>query len=86
MKDNNNKTAIITNELKRINEINVSKFDNQQLAQFIGVDNNNISMEDFLRNVIKKKSDKNEEKNTMEFAYNVFKDFLQAENDIDKIL
>ena len=86
LKDNNNKTALITNELKRINEINISKFDNQQLAQFIGVDNNNISMEEFLRNVIKKKSDKNEEKNTIEFAYNVFKDFLQAENDIDKIL
>ena len=81
LKDNNNKTALITNELKRINEINVSKFDNQQLAQFIGVDNNNIPIEEFLRNIIKKKKDKNEENNIENFAFNIFKDFLQIKND-----
>ena len=78
LKGNDNKDALITKELKRINEINIKKFNNQQLAQFIGVDNNNIPIEEFLRNIIKEKTDNNEKEDIDKFAYNVFKGFLQT--------
>ena len=69
---NENKEAIIATELKRTNELDITKYDNNELAQFIGVWRNVTPIDDFLNKFLK--IDKREEKNVNEFVNNVLKD------------
>ena len=77
---NENKEAIIATELKRTNELDITKYDNNELAQFIGVGRNVTPIDDFLNKFLK--IDKREEKNVNDFVNNV----LQDEGRIDLAL
>ena len=50
---NVNNQTIITEKLKTINELDINKFNNNQLAQFIGVDNNNMDITKLLKELLK---------------------------------
>jgi hypothetical protein len=69
---NENKEALIAKELKRTNELDISKYDNNQLAQFIGVDNNMVPITDFLKECIK--IGRKDEDNIKDFVGNVLGD------------
>ena len=72
--------AIIAKELRKSNELDINKYNNDQLAQFIGVDNiiERISMTDFLKKFIK--TNEKEEKNVAEFVQNVLGDAKKIDN------
>jgi len=80
---NENKKAIISKELKTTNELDISKYDNNQLAQFIGVDNNMLPITDFLKDFLK--MDEKEEDNIKEFVENVFRDGMKIDMAFDKL-
>ena len=80
---NENKKAIISKELKMTNELDISNYDNNKLAQFIGVDKNIIPITDFLKNALK--IDEKEETNIEEFTKSVFQDGLKIDLAFDKI-
>ena len=80
LEGNKNKEAIIATELKRTNELDITKYDNNELAQFIGVGRNVTPIDDFLNKFLK--IDKREEKNVNDFVNNV----LQDEGRIDLAL
>ena len=81
--ENNEGEAKIATKLKTINELDISKFDNNQLAQFIGVENNFIPIYDFLKNVVK--IEEKEETDIKEFVKNVFKDGIKIDMAWDKM-
>jgi len=83
LKGNENKEAIITKELKMTNELDISNYDNNKLAQFIGVDKNMIPITDFLKDVLK--IEEKEEKDIKEFAKSVFLDGLKIDLAFDKL-
>ena len=80
---NENKEAIIAKELKRTNELDITKYDNNELAQFIGVGNNVTPIEDFLNKYLK--IDKREEKNVNDFVNNVLKDERRIDLALEKL-
>ena len=80
---NQNKEAIISNELKRTNELDISKYDNNKLAQFIGVENNMLPITDFLKDFLK--MDEKEEENINGFVENVFRDGMKIDLAFDKL-
>ena len=80
---NENKKAIISKELKMTNELDISNYDNNKLAQFIGVDNNMIPITDFLKDFLK--MDEKEEDNIQEFVENVFSDGMKIDLAFDKL-
>ena len=79
---NNELEDKITKELKRANELDISKFNNEELAQYIGVENNMIPIEDFLK--IGKIGEK-EEKNINEIFQNVWCDALKIDSAFEKV-
>ena len=81
--ENNDGEAIIATKLKTINELDISKYNNDQLAQFIGVENNFISIDDFLKNVVK--IDEKEKTDIKEFVKNVLKDGIKIDMAWDKM-
>ena len=83
LQGNKNQTAIISKELKRTNELDISKYDNNQLAQFIGVDNNMIPITDFLKDFLK--MDEKEENKIQDFVEKVFSDGMKIDFAFDKL-
>ena len=65
------------------NGLDISNYDNNKLAQFIGVDKNMIPITDFLKDVLK--IDEKEEKDIKEFAKSVFLDGLKIDLAFDKL-
>ena len=84
LSENNNCEAIIAKELKTINELDVSKFDNNQLAQFIGFEDNIMHINDYLKNVVK--IDEKEENNIEEFVQDTLGNALKINLAWDKML
>lgn len=80
---NENKEALIAKELKRTNELDISKYDNNQLAQFIGVDNNMVPITDFLKEYLH--IDEKEEDNINEFVGNVLGDGMKIDLAFEKL-
>ena len=83
LEGNENKEAIIATELKTTNELDISKYDNNKLAQFIGVENNIIPINDFLKDYLK--MDEKEEDNINEFVGNVLGDGLKIDAAFEKL-
>ena len=79
---NINKEALVTKELKRTNELDITRYDNNELAQFIGVGRNITPINDFLNNYLK--IDKREEKNVKDFSKNVFEDGVRIDLAFEK--
>ena len=79
---NNELEDKIAKELKRANELDISKFNNEELAQYIGVENNMIPIEDFLK--IGKIGEK-EEKNINEFFQNVWREASKIDSAFEKV-
>ena len=75
--------AIIARELKTINKLDVSKFDYNQLAQFIGVENNIMSIKRYLKNIVK--IDVKEESNIEEFIQDTLGNALKINLAWDKM-
>ena len=80
---NENKKAIISRELKMTNELDISNYDNNKLAQFIGVDKNIIPITDFLKDALK--IDEKEETDLEEFTKSVFQDGLKFDLAFEKL-
>ena len=80
---NENKKAIISKELKMTNELDISNYDNNKLAQFIGVDKNIVPITDFLKDALN--IEEKEETNIEEFTKSVFKDGLKIDLAFDKL-
>jgi len=81
---NKNREAIITKELKSSNELDITNYDNNRLAQFIGLDNNMIPLTDFLKDVIK--IDEKDEENVHDFIGKVLGDGLKFDMAFDKLM
>jgi Mg-chelatase subunit ChlD len=80
---NENKETIISKELKMTNDLDISNYDNNQLAQFIGVDKNIIPITDFLKNALK--LDEKEETSIEEFTKSVFQNTMKIDLAFDKL-
>ena len=80
---NVNKETLIANELKKTDELDISNYNNEQLAQFIGVDNNYIPITKFLTDVIK--IDEKDEKDIKTFVWNVLGDGIAIDKAFDQI-
>ena len=78
--------AIIARELRKSNELDISKYNPGQLAQFIGVDNiiEKIPITDFLKKFIK--TNDKEEKDVKEFVKNTLKDAKNIDNVFNKLI
>ena len=72
LEGNKNKEAIIAKELKTTNELDIRNYNNNQLAQFIGVDNNMVPITDFLKDCIN--IERKDEDNIKDFVGNVLGD------------
>ena len=79
-----NKEAIISKELKSTNELDIRNYDNNKLAQFIGVDNNMIPITEFLKDVIN--IDEKEEENINEFVGNVLRNGIKIDLAFDQLM
>ena len=71
LEGNNNKEALVSNELKMANELDISNYNNNQLAQFIGVENNVVPITDFLKDCID--INEKDEDNIKDFVGNVLR-------------
>ena len=80
---NKDKETEIAKELKKSNELDIAKYNNEQLAQFIGVDNNMIPMAEFLQNIVQR--DEKEENNVKEFVSNVMGDAIKIDDAFNKL-
>ena len=80
---NKDKETEIAKELKKSNELDIAKYNNEQLAQFIGVDNNMIPMSEFLQNVVQR--DEKDENNIQEFVNNVMGDAIKIDDAFNKL-
>ena len=49
LEGNVNKEALIAKELKKVNNLDLTNYNDNQLAQFIGVDGKMVSIEGFLK-------------------------------------
>ena len=78
------KEAIISKELKSTNELDIRNYDNNKLAQFIGVDNNMIPITEFLNDAFK--IDEKEEEDIQEFVGNVLSHGVRFDLAFDKLI
>ena len=83
LEGNKNKEAIIAKELKTTNELDIKNYNNNQLAQFIGVDNNMVPITDFLKECIQ--IDEKDEDNINDFVGNVLGDGLKIDKAFEKL-
>ena len=83
LEENKNKETLITKELKMANELNISNYNNNQLAQFIGVENNFIPITQFLSDVIK--IEEKDEKDIKTFVGNALGDGLMIDKAFEKL-
>lgn len=83
LKDNKNKEARITNELKLTNELNINNYNNQQLAQFIGVESNFMPITQFLSDIIK--IEEKDEKDIKTFVGNALGDGLMIDKAFEQL-
>ena len=83
LKDNKNKEIQIIKELKMANELNIDNYDNQQLAQFIGVENNFLPITQFLTDVIKIPEE--DETDIRNFVANALGDGLMIDKAFQKL-
>ena len=65
------------------NELNISNYNNNQLAQFIGVENNFIPITQFLSDVIK--IEEKDEKDIKTFVGNALGDGLMIDKAFEKL-
>ena len=79
---NINKDALVAKELKRTNELDITRYDNNELAQFIGVGTNITPINDFLNKYLK--IDNRQEKNVKDFSKNVFEDGVRIDLAFEK--
>ena len=61
----------------------MSKYDNNQLVQFIGVDNNMVPIIDFLKDCLQ--FDEKDEENINEFVWYVLGDGMKIDLEFEKI-
>ena len=80
---NNNKEAIVAQNLKTTNELDIRNYNNNQLAQFIGVENNMVPITDFLKDCIN--IDRKDEDNIKDFVGNVFGDGMKIDMIFEKL-
>ena len=66
LEGNVNKEALIAKELKKANNLDLTNYNDHQLAQFIGVDGKMVSIEGFLKKFFE--IDENEKKEISEFV------------------
>ena len=66
LEGNVNKEALIAKELKKVNNLDLTNYNDNQLAQFIGVDGKMVSIEEFLKKFFE--IDENEKKEISEFV------------------
>ena len=83
LEGNENKEAIIATELKTTNELDISKYDNNKLAQFIGVENNIVPITDFLKDCIN--INEKEEDNIKDFVGKVLEDGIKIDLAFEKL-
>ena len=83
LEGNKNKEAIIAKELKTTNELDIKNYNNNQLAQFIGVDDNMVPITDFLKECIQ--IDEKDEDNINDFVGNVLGDGLKIDKAFEKL-
>ena len=83
LEGNKDKEAEIAKELKKSNELCIANYNNEQLAQYIGVDNNMIPMSEFLQNVVQRNVD--DEKNIKDFINNVVGDAKKIDDAFNKL-
>ena len=81
--ENSECEAIIARELKTINELDISKYNDDQLTQFIGVENNIMSINRYLKNIVK--IDVKEESNIEEFVQDTLGNALKINLAWDKM-
>ena len=83
LEGNNNKEALVSNELKKANELDISNYNNNQLAQFIGVENNVVPITDFLKDCIG--INEKEEDNIKDFVGGVLEDVAKIDLAFEKL-
>ena len=74
---NENKEAMVSKELKMTNDLDIKNYNDDQLAQFIGVENNMVPITDFLRDCIN--INEKDEDNINDFVRNVLGDGLRID-------
>ena len=80
---NENKEATISNELKKINELDISNYDNNKLAQFICDDKKVEPITDFLKDTLN--LDEKEETSVDKFIKRMFQEIMKIDVTFDKL-
>jgi len=80
---NENKETIISNELKKTNEVDISNYDNDKLAQYIGDDKTAEPITDFLKGTLN--LDKKEESSDDKFIKRMFQEIMEIDVTFDKL-
>ena len=83
LEGNENKEAIVSQELKMANEININNYNNNQLAQFIGVENNIVPITNFLKDFID--INEKDEDNIKDFVGKVIGDGIKIDLAFEKL-
>ena len=83
LEGNQNKEALVSKELKKANELDISNYNNNQLAQFIGVENNIVPITDFLKDCID--INEKDEDNIKDFVGNVLGDVAKIDLAFEKL-
>lgn len=83
LEGNQNKEALVSKELKKANELDISNYNNNQLAQFIGVENNIVPITDFLKDCIN--INEKEEDNIKDFVGKVLEDGIKIDLAFEKL-
>ena len=84
LKGNEKKESEIAKEIKNNIEVDISKYNNSQLAQFIGVDGHMIPINNFLKDVCK--IEEREEKEIKDFCQNVLGDGVRINKTFEKLM
>ena len=80
---NENKETIISSELKKTNELDISNYDNKALAQFIGDDKKAEPITDFLKDTLN--LDEKEETSVDKFIKRTFQEIMKIDVTFDKL-
>ena len=83
LEGNENKEAIVSQELKMANEIDINNYNNNQLAQFIGVENNIVPITNFLKDCID--INEKDEDNIKDFVGKVIGDGIKIDLAFEKL-